>query len=70
MFLQRLKGNTGQRPWPLAAEITVLVLLKLILLTLLARSFFSHPQAPHMRMDSARVTERLLAPAPRQGGSQ
>jgi hypothetical protein len=52
-----------RRPWPLALEITVLLLVKVTLLTVLARSFFSEPEARHMRMPSARVAERMLAPA-------
>lgn len=62
MSLSFLKTRR-RRPWPLALEITVLLLLKVTLLTLLARSFFSEPEAPHMRMPSARVAERMLAPA-------
>lgn len=47
--------------WPLAAEITLLLLLKLALLFVLAKTFFSQPEAPHMRMPVERVSERLLA---------
>lgn len=45
---------------PLAAEIALLLAIKLILLFAIARLFFAEPQARHMRMDPARVEQRLL----------
>jgi hypothetical protein len=47
---------------PLAAEIAVLLAVKLALLFVLARLFFAEPQAKHMRMEPTRVEQRLLAP--------
>jgi hypothetical protein len=47
---------------PLAAEITVLLTIKLALLCVLARLFFAEPEAKHMRMEPVRVEQRLLAP--------
>lgn len=57
---------------PLAAEIAILLAVKLSLLFVLARLFFAEPEAAHMRMDPARVEQRLLAPRPIQifGGKQ
>lgn len=47
---------------PLAAEITILLAVKLALLFVLARLFFAEPEAKHMRMEPARVEQRLFAP--------
>ena len=45
---------------PLAAEIAILLAIKLVLLFVMARLFFAEPQARHMRMDPAQVAQRLL----------
>ena len=47
---------------PLGVEITLLLLVKIALLTLLAKTFFAHPEAKHMRMPTASVEARMLAP--------
>jgi hypothetical protein len=46
---------------PLAAEITILLAVKLALLFALARLFFAEPEAKHMRMDPERVEQHLFA---------
>lgn len=48
---------------PLAGEITIVLIVKVALITLLSRTFFAHPQAEHMRMPTASVEQRLLTPA-------
>lgn len=45
---------------PLAAEIAILLAIKLVWLFAMARLFFAEPQAPHMRMEPERVAQRLL----------
>ncbi len=50
---------------PLGVEITILLVLKIALLTVLAKTFFAHPEARHMRMPTASVEQRMLAPAPK-----
>jgi hypothetical protein len=49
---------------PLGVEIILLLIIKLALITVLARTFFAHPEAKHMRMPTASVEQRMLAPAP------
>ena len=49
---------------PLGAEIALILVVKIALLTLLAKTFFSEPQAKKMRMPTAQVEQHLLAPAP------
>lgn len=49
---------------PLGAEIALILVVKIALLTLLAKTFFSEPQARKMRMPTAQVEQHLLAPAP------
>lgn len=45
---------------PLALEIALLLAIKLVMLFAMARLFFAEPQARHMRMEPARVEQRLL----------
>lgn len=47
---------------PLGLEITLLLLLKITLLTILAKACFSAPQAKHMRMPTVLVEQHLLGP--------
>jgi hypothetical protein len=49
---------------PLGTEIALILVVKIALLTLLAKTFFSEPQAKKMRMPTAQVEQHLLAPAP------
>jgi hypothetical protein len=49
---------------PLGAEIALILVVKIAILTLLAKTFFSEPQAKKMRMPTAQVEQHLLAPAP------
>ncbi|MCW5299614.1 cytochrome oxidase putative small subunit CydP [Herbaspirillum lusitanum] len=49
---------------PLGAEIALILVVKIALLMLLAKTFFSEPQAKKMRMPTAQVEQHLLAPAP------
>ena len=46
---------------PLALEITLALLVKIIILTLLWKFFFSHPQAKKMRLPLPQVEQHLLA---------
>jgi hypothetical protein len=45
---------------PLALAITLALVAKIVILTLLYQAFFSAPQAKHMRMPTARVEQHLL----------
>lgn len=54
---------------PLGVEITLLLVIKIALLTVLAKTFFAAPQAKHMRMPTALVEQHLLAPAPAASGT-
>lgn len=57
-------GGTSRRltNMPLAAEITILLIVKVALITVLAKTFFAHPEAKHMQMPVQRVEQRMLAP--------
>lgn len=46
---------------PLGVEITLLLLLKVSILMLLAKAFFSEPQAKHMHMPTSLVEQHLLS---------
>jgi hypothetical protein len=48
---------------PLGVEITLLLAIKISLLTVLAKTCFSEPQAKHMRMPILLVEQHLLMPA-------
>ena len=45
----------------LKAEIGIAVVIKLLILFLLWKAFFSAPQAEHMRMPAPQVTQHVLA---------
>jgi len=45
---------------PLALEIALALLVKIIILTLLWKFFFAHPQAKHMRLPLPQVEQHLL----------
>jgi hypothetical protein len=49
---------------PLGVEITLLLIVKLALIVALAKTFFAHPQAKHMRMPTASVEQRMLSTTP------
>jgi hypothetical protein len=57
-------GGTSRRltSMPLAAEISILLIVKVALITVLAKTFFAHPEAKHMQMPVQRVEQRMLAP--------
>ncbi|MES2073548.1 MAG: cytochrome oxidase putative small subunit CydP [Pseudomonadota bacterium] len=61
--------STPSRWWPrltrlpLALEITLALLLKILVLTLLWKFFFAHPQAKKMRLPLPQVEQHLLTPA-------
>lgn len=57
-FLGRVRQRAGGLP--LAAEIAIIVAIKLALLFALAHLFFAAPQAKHMRMDPMRVQQHLF----------
>ncbi|MBP0596682.1 hypothetical protein J8I26_01080 [Herbaspirillum sp. LeCh32-8] len=54
---------------PLGVEITLLLIVKVALLTVLAKTFFAHPQAKHMRMPTESVELRMLSPGPAPAGT-
>jgi hypothetical protein len=49
-----------RRGLPLAAAITLALIVKLIILSLLWKAFFSQPQAKKMRLPTAQVEQHLL----------
>jgi len=50
---------------PLAVTITLTLIVKVILLTMLHKAFFSAPQVKKMRMPTAKVEQHLLnTPSP------
>ena len=50
---------------PLALAISLALVAKIVILTLLYKAFFAAPQAQHMRMPTAQVEQHLLDnPAP------
>lgn len=53
---------------PLGVEITLLLIVKVALITVLAKTFFAHPQAKHMRMPTASVELRMLSAGPAPAG--
>ncbi|MEB0010164.1 hypothetical protein QN379_23295 [Glaciimonas sp. Gout2] len=56
-----------QKRWsrlPLAVEITIIVIIKLALLFVLWKLFFSEPQTKKMRMPSALVEQHFLTNRP------
>ncbi|WP_034297204.1 cytochrome oxidase putative small subunit CydP [Herbaspirillum sp. RV1423] len=46
---------------PLGVEIALILLVKIAILTVLAKAFFSEPQAKKMRMPTEQVEQHLLA---------
>lgn len=46
---------------PLGVEITLLLVVKIALITVLARTFFAHPEAKHMQMPVQRMEQRMLS---------
>ena len=49
---------------PLGVEITLLLVVKIALITVLAKTFFAHPEAKHMQMPVQRVEQRMLSFTP------
>jgi hypothetical protein len=49
---------------PLAVEITLILIVKIALLTLLWKAFFSEPQTKKMRMPTELVEQHFLSPPP------
>jgi len=49
---------------PLAVEITLILIVKIALLTLLWKAFFSEPQTKKMRMPTELVEQHFLAQPP------
>ena len=48
---------------PLGLEIFLILCIKIAILTVLAKTFFSAPQAKHMRMPTEQVEQHLLPPS-------
>ena len=61
--LQRWRGAIS-RLSPLAREIALVLVVKLLLLGLIWWAFFSAPAAPRMRLDPDRVQQQLLQSTP------
>ncbi len=59
----RLAAWWASRP-RLARDITLVLIVKIIVLSLLWYAFFRHPQAPHFRMTMPQVEQRLLQATP------
>jgi len=65
----QLTTSLRKRPWrwprltqlPLGVEITLLLVIKIALITVLAKTFFAHPEAKHMQMPVQRVEQRMLS---------
>ncbi|BEV16379.1 MULTISPECIES: cytochrome oxidase putative small subunit CydP [unclassified Herbaspirillum] len=65
----QLTHPSRKRPWqwprltrlPLGVEITVLLVIKIALITVLAKTFFAHPEAKHMQMPVQSVEQRMLS---------
>ena len=68
-WLARIRRLPRLTRWPLGVEITVALVLKLALLTLIWNTFFAAPQAKKMRMPTPQVEQHLLTPAPPPAGS-
>ncbi|UUZ55133.1 hypothetical protein LP419_04530 [Massilia sp. H-1] len=49
---------------PLAVAITLALIVKIIILMMLHKAFFSAPQAKKMRMPTAAVEQHLLGASP------
>jgi hypothetical protein len=49
---------------PLAVTITLTLIVKVIILTMLHKAFFSAPQVKKMRMPTAKVEQHLLNTPP------
>lgn len=49
---------------PLALEITLILIVKIVLLTLLWKAFFSEPQIKKMRMPTELVEQHFLTSQP------
>ena len=53
-----------RRLTPLAREVTVILVIKVAVLTLIWFAFFRAPAAPRMQMDPLHVERALVAPTP------
>ncbi len=49
---------------PLARDITVVLVVKALALTLLWFAFFRAPETPQMHMDTQRIVHHVVAPSP------
>lgn len=49
---------------PLAVEITLALLLKVVILALIWKAFFAAPQTKKMVLPTPQVEQHMLAPAP------
>lgn len=59
-----LSKKTSRSDLPLWLEIALVLLIKVALLFLLWKAFFSHPQAKHMLLPTPLVEQHLLSPKP------
>jgi hypothetical protein len=60
-LLRRRGDGWWRRLSPLGRDIVVILVIKFAALALLWWVFFSHPTAPHMRVETSRIDARILA---------
>ncbi|MEM4990279.1 cytochrome oxidase putative small subunit CydP [Collimonas sp. H4R21] len=62
--MQSFSANKRFTRLPLAVEITLILVVKIALLTLLWKAFFSEPQTKKMRMPTNLVEQHFLSQPP------
>jgi len=62
--MQSFSAKKGFTRLPLAVEITLILIVKIALLMLLWKAFFSEPQTKKMRMPTALVEQHFLSQPP------
>jgi hypothetical protein len=68
--LRRRGEGWWRRLSPLGRDIVVILVIKFAALALLWWAFFSHPAAPHMRVEASRIDARVFAPGSVQESSR
>lgn len=59
-----MRPRPRRRGIPLAVTITLTLIVKVIILSMLHKAFFSAPQAKKMRMPTQKVEQHLLSTPP------
>ncbi|WP_050462486.1 cytochrome oxidase putative small subunit CydP [Herbaspirillum autotrophicum] len=62
-WLSELRRFPRLTKLPLGIEIALILAIKIALLTVLAKTFFSEPQAKKMRVPTDQVVQHMLSPA-------